>query len=48
MPPDELNLRVATEEGVRRHPGIVEGEGDFTSAFGWPEPILKVTIQRVE
>jgi hypothetical protein len=45
---DGMNARVLTDEAIQMHAGIVPGQGDLTDAFAWNDPIVKITIQRVE
>jgi phosphohistidine swiveling domain-containing protein len=46
--PDGMNLRSATDEIISMHPGVTLGQGDLTELYTWPEPVAKITVQRVE
>ena len=48
MPADGMNARVQTDEPITMHPGIAAGQGDLTEAFAWGDPVVKITVQRVE
>jgi hypothetical protein len=48
LPADGMNARVLIDEPIRMHPGITPGEGDLTEAFAWSDPVVRITVQRVE
>lgn len=43
-----MSLRSATDEMISMHPGVTLGQGDLTELYAWPEPVAKITVQRVE
>ena len=45
---DGMNLRTANNDPITMHPGIVPNEGDLTAAYAWGEPIVKISVRRVE
>jgi hypothetical protein len=45
---DGMNARVLTDAPIQMHPGIEPGRGDLTEAFAWSDPVVKITVQRVE
>ena len=48
LPADGMNARVLTDEPIGMHSGVRPGEGDLTDAFTWGDPVVKITVQRVE
>jgi hypothetical protein len=46
--PDGQNDRELTDDPIAMHMGIVPGVGNLTEAFVWSDPVVKITIQRVE
>jgi hypothetical protein len=46
--PDGQNARDLTDDPIMMHPGIMPGIGDLTATFAWSDPVVKITIQRVE
>jgi hypothetical protein len=46
--PDGQNNRDLTDDPIMMHPGIVPGVGDLGAAFAWNDPVVKITVQRVE
>jgi hypothetical protein len=47
-PADGMNARVLTDEPISMHPGIVVGQGDLTEAHRFDEPVVRITVQRIE
>ena len=43
-----MNARVPTDRPIQAHVGSMPGQGDLTDAFAWGDPIVKITVQRVE
>ncbi len=48
LPADGMNARVLTDDPIRMHAGIAPGDSDLTEAFAWSDPVVKITVQRVE
>ena len=46
--PDGQNDRDLTDDPIMMHPGIVPGVGDLDQQFAWNDPVVKITVQRVE
>jgi hypothetical protein len=45
---DGQNDRDPSDEPVTMHGGIVPGVGDLDQQFAWSDPVVKITVQRVE